>query len=92
MVNERARCEVLNIGGPEEISMIELANMIKNIINSKSKIKFCPLPPDDPRRRKPNISKAKRILGWQPKISLDEGLKRTISWFSRNRKIGSTVS
>jgi len=70
--------EVVNIGTSEEITILDLAKMIKGIAQSESRIVFCPLPAEDPRRRCPDISKAKRVLGWTPTISLNEGLKRTI--------------
>jgi nucleoside-diphosphate-sugar epimerase len=60
---------------------LELAELIKRLTNSSSKIAFHPLPEDDPKRRCPDISKAKKILGWEPKVSLEEGLKNTIRWF-----------
>ena len=71
----------LNLGNPAEFTIIELAKKILELTNSKSKIKFLSLPQDDPKQRQPDITKAKRLLNWQPKISLDEGLKKTISWF-----------
>lgn len=73
--------EPVNIGNPEEITILELAEKIKELTNSKSEIVFKELPKDDPIRRKPDITRAKEILGWEPKISLEEGLKKTISWF-----------
>lgn len=85
LTNDKARGEVFNIGNPEEISMLELARKIKSLVESDSIITHHPLPQDDPRRRCPNISKAKRLLNWQPEVSLDEGLKRTISWFKKSR-------
>jgi len=81
LTNEKARGEVFNIGNPKEISIIELARKIKTLSKSDSRITFHPLPQDDPRRRCPDISKAKGLLKWEPEVSLDEGLKRTISWF-----------
>ncbi|XRO76579.1 UDP-glucuronic acid decarboxylase family protein [Methanocaldococcus sp. 10A] len=73
---------VLNMGNPEEYSILELANKILELIpESKSKIEFKPLPKDDPVRRKPDITMAKEILGWEPKIKLEMGLKRTIEYF-----------
>ncbi|MEE8401444.1 MAG: UDP-glucuronic acid decarboxylase family protein [Candidatus Hydrothermarchaeaceae archaeon] len=78
---DKARGEVINIGSNKERSVIELANLIKDITNSSSKITFHPLPKDDPKRRCPDISKSKRIIGWEPKINLREGLKNTIEWF-----------
>jgi UDP-glucuronate decarboxylase len=62
--------------------MIELAEKVIKMTNSKSKLVFRPLPKDDPVRRKPDISKAEKILNWQPKVPLDDGLKKTIEYFS----------
>jgi UDP-glucuronate decarboxylase len=61
--------------------MLELAEKVIQITGSKSKIVFEPLPHDDPRQRKPNISLAKEVLGWEPKVQLDEGLTRMIEYF-----------
>jgi len=83
LTNEKAKDEVINIGNSNEITILELAEKIKRLINSKSMITFHPLPPDDPKRRCPNIDKAKRILGWQPRVTLDEGLTKTIRWFEK---------
>ena len=79
----------LNLGNPVEFTIIELAKKIIDLSGSKSKIKFLSLPQDDPKQRQPNISKAKKILNWQPKISLDEGLNKTIVWFRQKIKEGS---
>ncbi|HIQ50133.1 MAG TPA: SDR family oxidoreductase [Nanoarchaeota archaeon] len=73
--------DVYNIGNPEEITIIELAHLIKTLCNSNSEIVFKPLPQDDPIKRKPDITKAKKELGFTPKIPLKEGLERTINWF-----------
>ncbi|MEM2942551.1 MAG: UDP-glucuronic acid decarboxylase family protein [Candidatus Bathyarchaeia archaeon] len=81
LTRDSARGEVFNIGNPEETSILELATRIKTLTCSNSTITFHPLPEDDPRRRCPDISKAKRMLDWQPEIRLEEGLRRTISWF-----------
>ena len=81
LTNDKACGEVFNVGNPEEISILELAKMIKALSGSESRMTFHKLPRDDPRRRCPDISKAKRLLNWKPEIPLDEGLKRTISWF-----------
>jgi len=72
--------EVFNIGNPLEITVNELAETIIKLTNSSSKIKFKELPIDDPLKRKPDITKAKELLGWQPKVGLEEGLQKTISW------------
>ncbi|MCD6565753.1 MAG: SDR family oxidoreductase [Bacteroidales bacterium] len=71
----------INIGNPDEFSIKELAEKIIEITGSKSKITFEPLPTDDPTQRKPDISKAKEILKWEPKIKLEEGLVKTIEYF-----------
>ena len=78
---EKTEGEVVNIGSDEEITISELAKLVNEITDSSPKMEFHPLPKDDPLRRKPEISKAKEILGWVPKVSLEEGLKRTIEWF-----------
>ncbi|MFH1441356.1 MAG: UDP-glucuronic acid decarboxylase family protein [Candidatus Omnitrophota bacterium] len=71
----------VNLGNPEEFTILELAEMILKITEAKSKIVFKPLPQDDPKQRKPDISKAKKYLKWQPKVKLKDGLMRTICWF-----------
>ena len=72
----------INLGNPGEFTMIELAEKVIKMTNSKSKLVFRPLPKDDPVRRKPDISKAEKILNWHPNVPLDEGLKKTIEYFS----------
>jgi len=71
----------INLGNPEEFTMLELAKKIIKLTNSKSKIVFKALPQDDPKQRCPDISKAKKYLNWEPKVSLDNGLKKTIEYF-----------
>ncbi|MCE5299673.1 MAG: SDR family oxidoreductase [Spirochaetia bacterium] len=73
--------EVINIGNPNEFTVKQAAYMIKEMTGSKSKIVRKPLPEDDPARRKPDITKAKKLLGWEPTVQLKEGLKYTIEWF-----------
>ncbi|OGV48595.1 MAG: NAD-dependent dehydratase [Lentisphaerae bacterium GWF2_44_16] len=73
----------VNLGNPEEFTVMELAEKIIKMTSSKSKIVFHPLPQDDPIKRKPDISKAKKILKWQPLIPLDEGLVKTIQYFKK---------
>ena len=72
----------INIGNPTESTIREIAEKIIELTNSKSKIVYCMLPKDDPKRRKPDITKAKSILGWNPKVELEEGLLKTIEYFS----------
>ncbi|MDD5618751.1 MAG: GDP-mannose 4,6-dehydratase, partial [Candidatus Omnitrophica bacterium] len=76
--------EPVNLGNPIEVTIKDLAEKIIKLTNSKSKIKYLPLPQDDPLRRKPDINKAKKLLNWQPKIGLEDGLVATISWFRNN--------
>lgn len=72
--------DVFNIGNPNEITVLELAQKIIELTNSKSEIVFKSLPSDDPKQRKPDISKAKSKLGWEPKVNLEDGLIKTIEW------------
>ncbi|MFH1856882.1 MAG: UDP-glucuronic acid decarboxylase family protein [Candidatus Omnitrophota bacterium] len=74
----------VNIGSTEEIKMLELAEKIIKLCNSRSRVEFKELPQDDPQRRRPDINKAKELLKWQPVISLEAGLERTIEWFRKS--------
>ena len=74
----------MNLGNPNEITILELASRIKKLTGSNSNIIFNPLPEDDPKVRMPDISKAKKILTWEPKVNLEEGLVKTIGWFKDN--------
>jgi dTDP-glucose 4,6-dehydratase len=73
--------EPVNIGNPEEYTVLELATMIKELAGSDSEIVFEPRPVDDPAVRRPDITRAKEILGWEPMVPVRDGLKRTIEWF-----------
>ena len=74
----------LNLGNPVEFLKIsELADLVLKLTNSKSKIVYMSLPEDDPKQRQPDISKAKKMLGWQPKVSLEHGLRETIEYFKK---------
>jgi UDP-glucuronate decarboxylase len=73
----------VNIGNPCESSMLELANLVLRLTGSQSKISFKPLPADDPKQRQPDISLAKTALGWEPTVTVEEGLKETISYFRK---------
>lgn len=73
----------VNLGNDSEFSMLELAEKVIRLTSSKSKIKFMPLPEDDPKQRKPDITLAKSKLDWTPKVSLDDGLKETIAYFKK---------
>ncbi len=79
-LSERAVGEVLNIGNPDEVRIIDLASMIIEMTHSCSEVVFEPLPEDDPTKRKPDITKAKEILGWHPRVPLAAGLEEFIEW------------
>ena len=76
----------VNIGSPQEMSVREIAELIVDISGSESELVFEPLPEDDPRQRCPDITRARRVLGWEPRTPVREGLKKTLNWFARRRK------
>lgn len=78
--------EPVNIGNPDEVSILELAQKVLKITGSKSLIIHKPLPVDDPKVRQPDLSRAKELLGWKPKVSVDEGLELTVEWFRKKFK------
>lgn len=78
----------VNIGNPNEFTILELADKVIELTGSKSKLVYNPLPQDDPMQRKPNIERAKDLLGWEPKIELEEGLKNTIKYFENKLSQG----
>lgn len=71
----------VNLGNPEEVTVLQLAQTIVRLAGSKSKIEFRELPVDDPKQRRPDISRARRLLDWEPKVALEEGLGRTLEYF-----------
>jgi UDP-glucuronate decarboxylase len=71
----------VNFGNPEEFSILKLAELVIRMVGTKSRLIFVPLPEDDPRQRKPDITLAEKTLGWRPKVSLEDGLKETITYF-----------
>lgn len=71
----------VNLGNPEEMTILEFAGVIRRVTGSSSPIVFRPLPEDDPKRRRPDIAKARRLLGWEPKTPLEEGLRETVAYF-----------
>jgi dTDP-glucose 4,6-dehydratase len=75
--------EPVNVGNPREMTILEFAEMVLKYTGSAAGIRFEPLPVDDPKRRCPDITKAKRLLGWEPRVPLEEGLPRTIEFFRR---------
>lgn len=78
--------EVINVGNPDEMRIIDLAARLREKTGTSSPLVFEPLPEDDPLQRKPDITRAMKVLGWAPEVSLDEGLSDTISWFNRGRE------
>lgn len=85
MMNQEGEIGPVNLGNPGEFTVRELAELVLRLTGSRSKLSFKPLPQDDPARRRPDISKAKSTLGWEPKVALEDGLKETIAYF---RQIG----
>lgn len=81
ITSDKTKGEVLNLGNADEKTVLELANIIKKMTNSSSEIIFEPLPEDDPKVRRPDINKAKNLIGWTPKVSIDQGLAKTIQYF-----------
>lgn len=73
----------VNLGNPGEFTMLELAEKVLRLANSRSRLRFAPLPADDPRQRKPDLTLAASVLGWQPAVTLDDGLKETVAYFRR---------
>jgi UDP-glucuronate decarboxylase len=81
MESEEALTGPINLGNPNEVTMIELATLILELTGSRSSIQHRPLPPDDPRQRRPDIARAQSDLGWKPVTPLREGLEKTIAYF-----------
>jgi dTDP-glucose 4,6-dehydratase len=73
--------EPVNLGNPREMTLLELAKQILRLSGSRSEIVFGPLPTDDPKVRQPDIGRARRLLGWEPRVEVEEGLRRTIEWY-----------
>jgi dTDP-glucose 4,6-dehydratase len=78
---ERGASDPVNIGSPREMTLLELARQIIHLTGSRSEIVFRPLPVDDPKVRQPDITRAKALLGWEPRVDTGEGLRRTVEWF-----------
>ncbi len=83
LMNQDKTVGPVNIGNPGEFTMLELAELVLKRVGGKSKVTNLPLPADDPKQRRPDISLAKEVLGWEPKIPLEQGLDRTIEYFRR---------
>ena len=73
--------EPVNIGNPTEFTILDFAKLIVKLTGSQSQIAYEPLPVDDPKQRRPDISRAKKLLGWEPKVKLEDGLRQTIDYF-----------
>lgn len=80
--------EPVNIGNPIETTILEFAEKINAFTGNQAGIQFKPLPKDDPKQRQPNIAKARRILGWEPKVALDQGMAITVDWFAERLRQG----
>ncbi len=87
LMSDRAKGKVLNIGNYKEISVLELAKLIIKKTSSKSKIVHLPPREEDPKRRAADITQARKILKWEPKVSLDEGLEHTINWLKEKKNL-----
>lgn len=74
----------VNLGNPEEFTILRFARLVRELTGTKSELVFQPLPENDPKRRKPDIGRARRLLGWRPRVKLADGLARTIEWFRHN--------
>jgi UDP-glucuronate decarboxylase len=91
MEYEGAQPGPVNIGNPIERTILELAETVLAVTGSSSELAFHPLPIDDPKRRRPDISKAEQLLGWTPRVSLEQGLRATIAWFESQESASVTV-
>jgi len=81
----RSSCgEPVNVGDPTEMTILEFAEAVRRLVGSTSGIEFRPLPEDDPRVRRPDIARAREVLGWEPRVGFEEGMRRTIDWFRRH--------
>jgi dTDP-glucose 4,6-dehydratase len=76
----------VNIGNPSEFTVLEFAHLVKEMADSSSEIEYRPLPQDDPKQRRPDITRARTILGWEPKVALEEGLQDTLAYFQNELK------
>jgi UDP-glucuronate decarboxylase len=79
--SSEVRGRAINLGNPDERSVQDLVSLVVRMTRSTSRVVQCPLPQDDPRRRRPDISAAMGLLGWRPRVALEDGLRKTIAWF-----------
>ena len=82
----------INLGNPNELTIAELVEQVVTLTGSRSPVVRCPLPVDDPRRRRPSVARAKQLLGWSPRIPLCDGLKSTIAWFAAEQERSPVAS
>jgi len=80
----KGAADPVNIGNPEEFTVRELADIVIRLTGSRSRVVHHPLPTDDPKQRRPDITRARAELGWEPRVGLEEGLRRTISYFKQS--------
>jgi dTDP-glucose 4,6-dehydratase len=73
----------VNIGNPKEFTILECAQLVLKVTGSKSRIRYEPLPQDDPKQRRPDITKARQLLQWEPKIDLETGLRNSLNYFQK---------
>ena len=88
---ESGQHEPVNIGNPDEFTLLELAEIVLEVTGSSSKIVHAPLPTDDPKQRKPDITLAKELLGWEPEVALRDGLRLAIEQSGRARLLGDDL-
>jgi len=90
MATDRETTGPINVGNPSEFTIRELGELIVELTNSRSKLVFMPLPADDPKQRRPDIAKAKALLGWEPSVALRDGLMKTIAYFDELLRSGDS--
>jgi UDP-glucuronate decarboxylase len=90
-VCEKAKGEVVNVGNTQEVTILELVKKVKETTKCKSAIEFHQLPKDDPKRRCPDTDKLGKLVGWKPNVRFEEGLKRTVTWFSQKKQSNVTA-
>jgi len=82
----------VNLGNPVELTVSDLGERVLALTGSASRVVNLPLPQDDPRRRRPEIRRAQALLGWEPKVPLQQGLEATVAWFAGERKASESVA
>ena len=91
LMNREGAHEPVNLGNPGEFTIRELAEEVAERCGAKMEVRYCPLPQDDPKQRKPDITRAVELLGWTPKIALREGLGPTVAYFAAQLKGGAAA-